>query len=150
MNHFFRAFTSLFLISILCFQTASACSVVVISLRKEFRNAKDVFLGEIVSVRKDKSYQVTFKVLKSWKGRNEKELTIEAFDHCPCPNRSFDFVVGKEFLVMTTLEGEGKNLTFAPCQIYAYQVDKQPDEAKKTMKRLDDFWFRAWAQIYPF
>jgi hypothetical protein len=134
----------------LCFQTASACEVVVLSLRKEFRHSKDVFLGEIKSVEKDKSTRVTFKVLKSWKGRDAKELTINASEYCACPSKSFDFILGKQFLVMTTVVGENKQIFYDPCLIYTYQIDKQPDEAEKTIKRLDSFWFRAGARIYPF
>lgn len=152
MKKIFSITTTLFLLLCLFSETVFSCSIVIVSLRKEFRNAKDVFLGEIISVEKSDSYQVTFKVLKSWKGRKAKELTITAFDYCLCPNRKFDFEKGKQFLVMTTLVGEDetRQLIFDTCQIYIYQVDKFPDEANKTMKRLDSFWFRTWAKIYPF
>src|SRR6188472_3760808 len=120
MKPIFRVVVLFFLTLMLCFQTSLACSIVVVSLRKEFRQAKDVFLGEIKSVEKDKSTRVTFNVLKSWKGRNEKQLTINSFENCACPSKSFDFVVGKQFLVMTTLVGDDKHLVFEPCFIYTY------------------------------
>jgi len=46
----FRVFTSLFLALIICFKTADACSIIIPPLRKEFREAKTVFVGRVIKI----------------------------------------------------------------------------------------------------
>lgn len=152
MKYLFHLLVALFFVLMFCFQAADACTIVINpSLRKDFRLAKDVFLGEIVSVeKKDKFYTTTFKVKKSWKGNDSKEIAVEALNHCACPRRSFDFQVGKQFLVMTVYDEYDEKPSFTPCMEYAFQIDENSERAKKVLKRLDNSWFRAWAKIYPF
>lgn len=140
----------LFLVLFIGSQTAEACSIVVISLRKDFREAHDVFLGEVISVLRNETPRIKFKVLRSWKGRRQAELEVNGFNSCSCPNRKFEFVGGKQFIAMTFPMGDEKALFFEPCATHVYQIDQNPEEARKTMKRLDNFWFRAFSRIYPF
>lgn len=153
MKFSFHLPLALVFVLLFCFQAAEACSIIEMpSLRKDFRQAKDVFLGEIVSLEKRENSApiLTFTVKKSWKGNDAKVITIKALRYCNCPPQSFDFQVGKKFLVMTISSGENKNLIFEACTDHVFQLDQSPVEAKKAMKRLDRFWFRAWARVYPF
>lgn len=156
-----RRFSYICIFLIACFsisvQLAKACTVDIEPLRKTFRQSKYVFIGEIVSVEsiekselpeKLKKYdylvKLTFKVENSWKG-NSKNITIYSSPFCSCPWRQYNFSVGKRFLVFAD-----KNSYFDVCNLSNIEVDSdENNNLNLIIKRLDKFWFRTWASIYP-
>jgi hypothetical protein len=151
-----------------------ACEVYITPLRKNFREAKQVFLGEIISVEKktgneipedfgnygehyNEIFKLSFKVVKAWKGvKKHAEVSLYSDDYCPCPNRKYDFQVGDKLLAFAD-----KYKKLDTCNIYTerlanryvekvYDRKKYLEQAQKEMKQLDSFGFRLWARIYPF
>lgn len=137
--------------------SALACSIYLPPLRHDFRKAETVFVGKVLSVEpavltKDEEKKLSklkerelfsrikFQIIKQWKGANvnEREYVGIAFDFCGCPDWPMDqFVEGKEYLIFA----REKN-TLSVCE----SMSVTPE----VMKRLDSFWFRTWARIYPF
>jgi hypothetical protein len=163
MKKNFRIFAALVSALIFCFQTVNACTIAVPSIKKEFRKAESIFIGKVVKVTDEHSpsekeaasipenwehwkwfSNVTFEIKNKWKGNvsGTREFVAVAIYDCGCPGGEIDaFKAGKEFLVFA----DGKNFV-SICDSY-----KPDDEwAKIRFKKLDSFWFRAWAQIYPF
>ncbi len=145
---------------LLCFQSINACTAPIVTLRNSFISAKYVFLGEIVSVERKEDEElpeklqdyykaldkITFKVIKSWKGSSKNQIVNYSIPYCPCPGREFDFVKGKKFLVFAD-----ENNFFDICDMNSVQMDSEYAEyVEKNIKRLNSFWFRTWARIYPF
>ncbi len=134
-----------------------ACSISIPPLRRDFRKAESVFVGKVLSVQstaltkaeeKRFSYlkdwesfsRIKFQVIKQWKGAagNEREYVGIAFDLCGCPDWPMDqFVEGREYLVFA----REKN-TLTVCESESVTTEKT--------RRLDSFWFRTWARVYPF
>jgi hypothetical protein len=162
MKRIFRAFASLVLASVFCFQAVNACTIKVPPFRKEFRRAESVFTGKVVKIveaysptaKEAASFpegweswkyfsKITFEVKHKWKGdaSDTREFVAVAFFDCGCPGGFDAFKTGEEFLVFA----DEKNFVWI-CDSY-----KIEDEwAKDRIKRLDSFWFRAWARVYPF
>jgi hypothetical protein len=156
------------LVSALCLQTAAACTIIIPPLRKEFRKAKAVFVGKITDVSfnylptekekrdipeywtegawKDKNIfsKVTVEINNEWKGggAGKRVFVAVAQDFCACAaTKMSEFKAGEEYLFFAA----GKNFV-AVCD--SDKTDSQWTIDK--MQRLDDFWFRVWAGIYPF
>lgn len=140
------------------FENIIACTVNIEPLRKTFRQSKNVFVGEIISVEpvneKDlpknlKEYKylskLTFKVDKSWKGKN-KRVVVYSYPFCNCPMREYNFSAGKKFLVFAD-----KNSYYDVCNLSNIEFSSdRNNNSQEIIKRLDSFWFRTWARIYPF
>ena len=166
MKKIFPVFASLFSALIICFQTVGACSQISTPLRKEFKEAKAVFVGKVIKISqyytpdeqekktiprfwkegywKDKEVfsKVTFEITKKWKGgaAERREFVGVAYFSCGC-SKFIRLKEGTEYLVFAT----GQNFVTV-CD----SKDTESEFTKEKMKRLDRFWFRAWAEIYPF
>ena len=104
----------------------------------------------INSLRKDNLpiFKVRFRILKSWKGQNKGEIDVYTSGYCACPPRNFPFSVGEEYLMDTDSEG------FADA-CNEFNLVKPFDLTGENLfndqvKRLNGFWFRTWARLYPF
>ena len=140
------------------FENSSACTVNIEPLRKTFRHSKNVFVGEIISVadaneeelpKKLKEFKylsrLTFKVDRSWKG-NDKQVIVYSLPFCDCPMRQYNFSVGEKFLVFAD-----RNSNYDVCNLSNIQLSLDRNKnSQDIIKRLDKFWFRTWARIYPF
>lgn len=158
MSKLIRIFSFSVAVFLIQTQFVSACTVNIEPLRKTFRQAKNVFVGEIISsesvnendfpetLREYKYLEkLTFKVEQSWKG-NKKQVIVYSLPFCDCPMRQYDFSVGKRFLVFTE-----KNSNFDVCNLPNIQLDSDKNNnSKLIIKRLNKFWFRTRARIYPF
>lgn len=151
---------SLFLLSA---KLINACEIVVIQERKEFRNAKRVFVGEIVSVKRVEDSVlvkkmnsesrfldlIKFKIERSWKGQKTKFIDVYVEPYCLCPYRDFNFKTGQKFLVSVN-----KYSFASSCDTLFIEADSDNAARKKYFtewtERLDSFWFRTWASVYPF
>lgn len=143
-------------------QPAKACSVVEIPLRKQFRHAASVFVGKVLKVEEyslpesERSKvipenwsslkvfsKVTFEITNSWKGDLKKTVQLigVASDVCACSQNVTQYQAGMEYLIFSH---ENNFITIC---------DARPngsDWAVADKKRIDRFWFRAWARILPF
>ncbi|HEY8560034.1 MAG TPA: hypothetical protein VIL74_06630 [Pyrinomonadaceae bacterium] len=134
------------------FQTVNACTITVEPLRKHFRRANAVFLAEVVEIRQKPgaaesknfiSDDVTFDISETWKGDHRNRATLPASSGfiCGCDSKPSRFETGRKYVVFLNNEN------------VADICDSEPVETggtPKTVERLDRFWFRAWARIYPF
>jgi len=131
-------------------QVAFGCSVDFPSLREEFRGARHVFVAQVVDIQdppralvgaKEKGIfgVVKFEIEKSWKGTKAKEIALFSnVGGSVCPGDFDYFKKGEKYLV------------FADRDYVDYTSTKRLEWAKDKMRRLDGFWFRTWARIYPF
>ena len=138
-----------------------ACTIEVVGLRNEFRRSKNIFIGEVITVegiRKDKLPtrlaenwnqldRITLRIKKAWKGKQEGTVTIYSNVYCECPMRSLPLEKGAEFIIFS--DGD----SFASACSYR-NINTSHDRFKEVVggdvRRLNNFWFRAWAGIYPF
>ncbi len=151
------------LLSILITANASfACSVSEVPLRKVFRHADAVFRGKVVQiVRRELSPRekqlvpevwrdwnqfslVTLDIENSWKGglKGTKEfVAVDSYD-CGCPNH-LEMNLGDELIVFSG------NIFLTVCQtVKTHPVNTR--HTRQDVHRIDSFWFRTWARIYPF
>jgi hypothetical protein len=167
MKREFGAFALLVLFFLSGINSIKACLPNVESFRKVFRHSKQVFVGEIIEVgwvKKEELPQnlqeateglakITFKIDRSWKGKNVAQEVLYSKLFCTCPDRTNYFTKGKKFLVFSD-----KQSYFDACSLLNAQVDPaeipvdswEAKFVKNKIDRLDDFWFRLWAKIYPF
>lgn len=134
--------------------TAYSCSCDYPSQRSAFRNAETVFVGEVVEFKALEGretnedliwfpYQVTFKVEKQWKGKRQAQI-IARTDLNIGPCSGFEMSVGERFLIYA--ERKSGQLTFwRGCSRNA-----RAENAKGEIKRLGNFFFRAYTFLYPF
>jgi hypothetical protein len=138
------------------------CTVTMRGLRKEFRSASQVFVGEFVRFEDGERDKVpadlaekweslgkaTFRIRKSWKGHSSGEISLFVNVLCDCPMRYLLPASGDEMLVFADKDGVIDSCNFQ----YVIQVEeeKKKVEAKIVTDKLNSFWFRTWARIYPF
>jgi hypothetical protein len=131
---------------------AHACSCADFSVREKFRYSDAVFVGKVVELShieptKDfpmAMYLVRFEVERRWKGAKGREVrAIADFDQ-PGFCGDLKLAVGGRFLIYAPRErGELRVLTdCGPNRNVVY--------AGEEMKRLDSFWLRAKARLYPY
>lgn len=140
--------------------SVAACTIEISPLRKDFRRANSVFIGKLLSIDEltpntsnekipdewsdwKVFSKIKFQVERKWKGSyaGEREFVAAAYYTCGCDTRMSQFVEGKEYLVFA----ESSDFVFV-CS--AEEIGRLTTTDK--MKRLDSFWFRTWARIYPF
>ena len=167
MKRFFFCPIFMILIFLSNLQSVNACSLSIPPLRKEFRTAKSVFVGKILKI--ENSYvpndrekqnipenwkegslknldifsKVTFEIKNEWKGNLPAEKTFIAVSYwdCGCPGDQDKFEENEEYILFAN---ERNFITV--CDSFREKLD---GKAHLT-KRLDKFWFRTWARIYPF
>ena len=152
MNRLIRFCILMLMLFTFYFQTVTACTITIEPLRKSFRRANAVFLAEVVEIKPksnaaDKnaftSDDITFNISNSWKSDYQKRATFPASSGfiCGCDSKPSQFEIGKKYIVFVNQEN------------VADICDAEPAESGEfpaAVRRLDRFWFRAWARIYPF
>ena len=136
----------------LCSQAALACSCARQSARQKFRHSDAVFLGRVVELSPFAptedfplaAYLVRFAVERRWKAAKDAELTgVADFDQ-PGFCGDLKLAVGKSYLIYAPRDkGRLRVLTDCGPNITA-------EDAGEEMRRLDGFWFRAFARTYPY
>ena len=118
-----------------------ACTCGENSARSDFRTAKAIFVGEVVSNQDGPSgVTITFKVQKQWKGHEQKEATVLWQGPGACGG--FLFEIGRKYLVYA----RGKQLwTYTDCDRTARLEHAQDD-----IQKLNSGWFRFYARLIPF
>lgn len=131
---------------------AYACDENISSLKERYRKAESIFVGTVESLEAYpkgrnwtldgfNAYTVRFKTTKTWKGGEDSAreyVVMEA--SCGCPDMSIMFKQEKEYLV------------FAPEEdlVICNAVATDTKRAEEEMKKLNRFWFRTWATVFPF
>lgn len=162
MKRIYTIFAALLLIPVLSFQYAFGCVPDPQPLRKDYRRAKSVFIGRLESITafvpskeererllpedwdffyKGEFSKVRFTVTKTWKEarKGDREFVAVISDSCECRRRQLK--AGQDYLVLAT----GKNFVHI-CDAGEIETDI----TKHEIRRIDQFWFRVWATIYPF
>ena len=131
-------------------KVASACECPVGTHKENFRSAKQIFLGEVVSVGKSKTlnpkitdvpiYAVSFKVDRRWKGPNANEVTVLT-DSCANMCCRVQFREGEKYLVYVYRDSFLPSTCSWSGELTAPWVTKQ-------LKELDRFWFRLSARLH--
>ncbi len=139
---------------LLCFcgGEALACSCADFSVRRKFRDADAVFVGRVVELAPAEPsedfplamYLVRFEVERRWKGAKGREVEAVAdFDRKGwCGD--LNLAVGERFLIYAPRE-KGRLRVRADCG-----PNMNAAHAAEEVRRLDSFWFRAKARLYPY
>jgi|SRR5919205_65185 hypothetical protein len=135
----------------LCSADALACSCMVYSVRHNFRHSDAVFVGKVVEVTPLEPTDdfplaaslVRFEVERRWKGARGREVTAVAdVGMAGCAPLSLS--VGESFLIFAPRE-KGRLHVTTWCG-----PSMKVGNAAEEMKRLDSFWLRASARLYPY
>lgn len=154
-----KKLVTLILLVLFSFENLNACTVHIESLRKTYRQSRNIFIGEIISTESIKKEEdlpeklkefkylekITFKIDKSWKGE-KKQIVVYSSPFCECPMREYNFSAGNKFLVFAD-----KNSKFDVCNLSNIEISSDKNKhSQEITKKLDSFGFRFWADIYPF
>jgi hypothetical protein len=133
--------------------TASACTCLD-SREYYYKKAKMVFQGKIDSIGTDqfKTRQLTFTVLKIWKGSAKDKVTLFADDLGGCS--AFMFQEGKTYIVyaypVEHHRSEEVGYDMFASSSCGESLETHSEYAKKVTKQLNSFWFRFKARWWPF
>ncbi len=135
----------------LCSREAFACSCADFSVRHNFRHSDAVFVGKVVEMTPLEPTDdfplagslVRFEVERRWKGARGREVTAVAdvgFGGCAPLSLS----AGESFLIYAPREKGQLHITAwcGPSTKVGYAAEE--------MKRLDSFWLRTTARLYPY
>jgi hypothetical protein len=133
---------------------APACSCGEFSVRQKFRSSDAVFVGRVVELTPfgpTKEFPlamhlVRFEVERRWKGARGREVTAVADFDSPGMCGDLKLEVGGRYLIYAPSE-KGRLRVYADC---GPNLDLKWKEAAGEMKRLDSFWLRAKARLYPY
>jgi hypothetical protein len=152
MKYFCRTF--LFLALLMCSAPiAFSCSCSDPSQREKFREANTVFLGEVTEYGERKvtdedfsayPFLVRFKVERQWKGAKKQEIVALADYDNPGWCGDLDLKVGERFLIYAYRE-KGRLLVVTDCG-----PNRKAVYAEEELGKLNNFWFRIFARVYPF
>lgn len=146
--------------------TTLACTCVVDSLGKRFREAKAVFVGKAVGDEPEDSaliqnnsnkdrYSQTLEVVKSFKGISKGFISV-TFDEeslkrgTMCPTL-YQFEKDREYLVFAY--GKSYEVQTVCSDTWEIPVDKESfgyKQRQSDIKKLGSFWFRFRARLNPF
>lgn len=123
------------------------------TLRGDFKKARMVFLGKVVEVAhnagidSDNSDLVTLEMEKTWKGPREKTVMVSVhplINYGSCSG--FNFEKDAKYVVFANTK---KLVVQSGCGS-TFQIIEGDESREKKLKKLNSFWFRSWAKIYPF
>jgi hypothetical protein len=131
---------------------AFACSCADPSVRRKFRDADAVFVGEVVEMSSfgpnDDFPLATnlakFKVERHWKGSNESEITTVVNFDSPGMCGDLKLAVGERFLIYAERK-KGRLLIQTDCG-----PNRNLKYAGEELKKLNSFRFRLFARFYPY
>lgn len=155
MKLYFNALIVIPLLVTIGVANAYPCSITCSSLRNSFRKAKVIFVGEVVEIGERTNvssetslFRVKFRIEKSWKGVKGTEIVVLtdqvgiADDSRLCPG--FNFLEGEKYLVF--IYGNDLRTFTGPCGGSSKPLTAVSNEIKK----LNSWWFRFNARVFPF
>lgn len=141
--------------------TAEACTITIVGLRKAYRASSQIFVGEFLSFgdsatdalpsklagNRKMLDKARFRIQRSWKGPASGEVELYLSPVCDCPMREISPDRGDRFLILADKDG-----VVDACNMYIIEMtdNRRQEDLKRIVDRLDSFWFRTWAGIYPF
>ena len=129
-------FVFTFVTSTLFASAVFACTCAENSARSDFRRAKAILIGEVISNHDESDgVKITFKIEKQWKGHQRKEFT--ALWEGPGPCGGFLFENGRTYLVYARSD---KMWVDTACDRTA-KIEQAHDDIQK----LNSVWFRFYA-----
>jgi hypothetical protein len=155
--HAFRC--GLLLLSLTCLlvgtsPVASSCECFERPHRKDFRQAKAIFIGKVVAVEPNSSedeesrlnqpYAVRLVVERRWKGPKASEITVLTRNRAACGG--FEFSEGQSYLVYAF----GDELVAFTACTRSGTLEPQNECITKQIQQLNSFWFRLYARLIPF
>ena len=128
------------------------CTCGVPGTRVKFRTSHSVFIGKVTEMTPFgptddfplAMHMVTFKVEKRWKGSKKPEITAVANFDSPGMCGDLGLKVGERFLIYAERE-KGRLLVHGDCS-----PSMKIEYAAEEVKRLNSFWFRLFARLYPY
>lgn len=139
------------LVIVVSIVSVHACTVTLWPLRTQFRKAESVFVATVTDItdapgnheenKKKRIFgKVTFDLEKGWKGvdRGQTSLLSDVGSSDGCLTKFDYFKKGEKYLI------------FASKGYVSFESATKFSNGRNTIKRLDDFWFRTWATVYPF
>jgi hypothetical protein len=132
-----------------------ACSIEITSHRSDYRHARAVFVGEVLSVEEystaegEANHEVRFRVEKRWKGPKATELTVWSDLGRVCGGGP-SFEVGQRYVVYAH---ESASVDVARLEAAVFnrsrRLDVHGSERAAERRQLDSRWFR-WRSRLPF
>ena len=137
-----------------CAPEAFACSCGDPSVRERLRDADAVFVGKVVELRPAEpdedfptaQYVVRFEVERRWKGAGGRELVAVADYDQKGWCGDLNLTEGERYLVYAPRE-KGRLRVYTDC---GPNRDLKWEGTAAEVKRLDSFWFRFRARLYPY
>ncbi|MEJ7848193.1 MAG: hypothetical protein WKF92_08915 [Pyrinomonadaceae bacterium] len=151
-------FSSVVLVLCIIFfaEPAFACTCVLNSLSKRFRKAEAVFVGSFGDYKDESTSDVQnfrkglpiLEVKKAWKGVKKEYVAVDfdfegATGGCPWFYR---LEKGKEYLIFAY----GKELKVSVECSDSRELTAKYDWTSEELGKLDSFWFRTKARLWPF
>ena len=141
----------LFLLTLLA-GDSYACTCVIRSHERDFREAHEVFIGRVLDVaandsgeeevRRFASFKITLEVEKSWKGRHGQIAIVSDNGGPACGG--FKFEKGKQYLIYAF----GKERETGTACTRSLPLSRTDEDRQKEMAELDSSWFRFKAGIW--
>ena len=129
------------------------CSPDVKSHRHDYREAKAIFVGRVISIatplgvaeelRGEIDKKVTFGVERRWKGANKPTISVLA-SYGPVTCHGFEFHEGERYLVYAF----GDELLVGTMFSRSRPIDREGEQAGKEMRQLNSFWFRLTSRLH--
>lgn len=148
-------------LTLVSFINAFACVFDIRSHRKDFRKAKNVFIGKVLNIESNlilpedvKEFHsqttalVEFEIKKSWKGTEKAKIKVWGFsDNSNCDG--FTFAKDQEYLIYT-FKNDSVIYTSTTSFGRTRPLQTNNKDRLSEIKELNSFWFRFWAKINPF
>jgi hypothetical protein len=138
-----------FVLMLLFSVSVLGCELDISPLRKQFRHASNVFIGEVIDVmppptniRVPKNREVLgiveFRIDKSWKGVKSGRMRLMSNVFASVCGHSYQFEKGGKYLVFAEKD-------------YAHTLGSWRHEyAEPIIKKLDNPWYRFMSTVYLF
>ena len=130
------------------------CSPDIQSHRRDYREAKAVFVGRVISVeagsyipediRGEVDKKVTFSVERRWNGAKNPTISVLA-SYGPVTCHGFEFREGERYLVYAF----GDALFVGTMFSRSRPIDREDEQTSKEMRQLNSSWFRFTSSL-PF
>jgi hypothetical protein len=145
---------SAFCLLIIIVPAAYSCTCDIYSHSRDFRNAKAIFIGKVISVslnesndeevRKIAPYKIKLKVEKSWKGSGS-EITVISDNGGPACG-GFQFYEGERYLVYAF----EKEMYAWSARSRSRPISRDTEITRKELSQLNSSWFRFKSRFWRF
>ena len=138
----------------MCAPEAYSCSPDIKSHRQDYREARAIFVGRVVSIdavsdvpenlRGEVDRKVTFGIERRWKGTKNSTVSVLA-SYGPATCHGYEFREGERYLVYAF----GKEMVAGTMFSRSRPIDRQDEQTRREMRQLNSSWFRL-TSLLPF